>query len=200
MERIRKIHALLFRFFFQEGVGLVRGIASSFDAAQPTGTGSGRIRFDRSLIDAYNAKYEELKLRLKDLEPKRGRYASTLLIPLFAVRVACLIGAAFFGAAIALSLGLFQFVIAPFSFFAGIAAWFLVLPSYIVHYFQFALIQFGTTAFFRYHPVLSYYMHVTVSWPLIISWVFTDQLICIVLCFFWTPWGKPIIPSRLHAV
>jgi sterol desaturase/sphingolipid hydroxylase (fatty acid hydroxylase superfamily) len=189
MKKIISGHVLLFRFYLHEGMPLLREMAKTFNRLDAK---NGRYLFSRKIADRYNARYEELRWQLKSLHGGGSRFVPTLLVPVFAIRILCVLAAAFSSIAGVFGGLLLQLIVAPYSLFAGVAAWGLVVPAYVVHYLQFGILQIATSILFFCFPSLSPYCHVVVGWPLILLCFLVDQVQCLCFCLFWTPIGKPI--------
>ena len=112
------------------------------------------------------------------------------ILPLFLIRIACVISAATASFAVTFAISLLQFIVAPYSFFAAFAAWLGVVPFYIIHFITFAVLQFGTSVVFAQYPVLGNYLRLPITPALIAAWIVVDQLSCLLL-LFWTPVGRP---------
>lgn len=192
MRDIREEFSLLFRFFFNEGRTLMHSVATGWDTARTRSDGTRVFAFDRAALDGYNARYQDLKARLHGADGATGTFTARLLVPLFLVRIACVCAAAMWSAAWTLAFGLLQLVIAPYSFVAGVASWFLVLPDDLMHYVDFAILQGATAVLFYGFPILADYFKITIGWEFIAAWIVLDQLLCAVFCFVWTPLGPPI--------
>jgi hypothetical protein len=189
-----KSQRLMFEFLIRDGWALFRAVASAYDSPRKIQTAQGTVAtqlvFSRELVDGYNRRYEDLKNQLHRLVPTRGLFGSSFIVPLFLIRIACVISAATTSFAVTFAISLLQFVVAPYSFFAAFAAWLGVVPFYIIHFITFAVLQFGTSLVFAQYPVLGDYLLLPITPVLIAAWIVVDQLSCLVL-FFWTPVGPP---------
>jgi hypothetical protein len=200
-ERCRNVlegHRVLFRFFFRDGAALFGEVATAWDRPTTVDAPKGVVAapstwltFDRATIDGYNQRYETAKLRLRELVRNRGDFGPNYLVPLFAVRIATVIAAAFFGFWATLCTSVLQFVAAPYSFYAAVAAWWGMVPFYVMHFLTFAGLQTGTWLLGRRFPIVAHYTRIPVSLALIGVWFAVDQLTCLVLSF-WSPVGKPV--------
>jgi sterol desaturase/sphingolipid hydroxylase (fatty acid hydroxylase superfamily) len=181
----------MLQFFFREGWKLLREVAHAWDHPR-TSEGTKTYVFDRALIDDYNGKYNDLRVELKKTVKSRGPFVQAVLIPFALLRIAMLAAAVLKGFALVLALSLLQFVIAPFSIFASIAAWINSIPLYfVVHFTSFALLQLLTSFFFRHVPVAAHYLRFPLTPTFIIGLFLLDQLACSIFCFLWTPIGRP---------
>ncbi len=184
----------LFRFLILDGWMLLREVASAWDRPHLTqtdhGTPATSYAFRRDVIDRYNQRYEELKHHLKRTVAVRGLFGSAFIAPLFVIRLACVVTAATTGFFWTFAVSLLQFVVAPYSFFAAVAAWLGVLPFYVIHFTLFAILQTGTALVFNRYPWLAAYLQLPITPLLIVGWIAVDQVVCLVLCF-WTPVGRP---------
>jgi hypothetical protein len=205
-ERCRNVlegHRALFQFFFRDGASLLGDVAAAFDnpltVDAPPGVAAAPstwLIFKRSTIDGYNQRYEQTKLRLRELVHNRGHFGPTYLVPLFAVRIGTVIAAAFFGFWATFFTSLFQFVVAPYSFYAAVAAWWGMVPFYVMHFITFAALQTGTWLLGRRVPFVAHYTRISVSLTVIAAWLVVDQAVCLLLSF-WTPIGKPVrVPPK----
>ena len=191
-------HRLLFGFFFRDGIALFKEVGAAFDnpitVDAPKGVAAAPstwLTFKRATIDGYNQRYEKTKLRLREIVHTRGHFGPHYLVPLFAVRIATVIAAAFFGFWATFFTSVFQFVVAPYSFYAALAAWWGMVPFYVMHFATFAALQTGTWLLGRQFPVVAHYTRIPVSLTVVGVWFAVDQLTCLVLSF-WTPIGKPV--------
>ena len=200
-ERCRNVlegHRLLFGFFFRDGGALLRAVASAWDnpvtVAAPAGVAAAPatwLTFKRETVDGYNQRYEKIKARLRELVHNRGHFGPSYLVPLFAVRIATVVAAAFFGFWATFFTSALQFVVAPYSFFAAVAAWWGMVPFYAMHFAAFAVLQTGTHLLGTRFPIVAHYTRIPISLGFIGVWIAADQLICLALSF-WTPIGKPV--------
>jgi hypothetical protein len=198
-------HRLLFGFLFRDGRSLLGEVAAAWDKPRmvdapghTAGTRGMAYAVRREVVDGYNQRYEELKLRLRTLVRTRGHFGRAYLVPLFTIRLLTVIATALFGFLGAFLVSATQFLVAPYSFFAAFAAWLGMVPYYVIHFSVFAVLQLGTWVVYSRFPVVASYMRVPITPALIIGWIVVDQLICVLFCF-WTPIGKPIrqTPKRL---
>jgi hypothetical protein len=186
---------------FRDGRAILSHSASMWDNAVTRQTAAGVTRqmsIDRSFVDGYNQRYEETKLRLRALVRPRGNFAPYYLVPLFVVRILTVIAAAIAGFWTMLAISVLQFVVAPYSFFAAVAAWLGILPYYFIHWAFFAVIQTGTHVLYSHSPVAARYLQLPITMRFIGGWFIVDQLSCLLLCF-WHPVGKParVAPKRI---
>ena len=192
-------HGLLFRFMFRDGRALIAEVATAWDNPVTVQSPAGvvtRLSVRRSVIDGYNQRYENAKLQLRKLVRTRGLFGPYYLAPIFAVRILTVIAAAFFGFWATFATSLLQFVVAPYSFFAAVAAWLGILPFYVIHFVYFAVIQAGTWLVYSHYPIAAHYLRIPITLTFIGIWFAVDQLSCFVL-LFWTPAGPPVpVPPK----
>ena len=195
---------LLFRFLFVDGWRLLAEVGSAWDnsesSAELSGSADSRmwVRLSRDVVDGYNRRYEATRLQLRDLVHNRGHFVGQYVVPLFLVRIATVAAAAFFGVGMTFVVSLLQFVVAPYSLFAAIAAWIGVVPYLIMHFATFAIVQTATGALYAYIPIIGHFARIPITVTLIAIWFLLDQFTCVLLCF-WSPWGKPVrvSPGRM---
>lgn len=189
MKNVLKCHALLLDFYFRGGFSLLREIARAFDDYDARRHG---YRLRKDILDGYNTRYRELQRTLRALNPPSRRFVLTSLFPTVGVRVVSIATAAFYSTPIALGVSLVQLVVAPYSIFAGIAAFGFFTPLFAVHYLQFACLQALTFFLFEWSPTLDHYGHFTVDWWFVLMVIAVDQMISILFCYFWTPLGRSV--------
>lgn len=202
MLKVLQGYRRLFAFFFGDGWNLLRVVADTWDRPQERVTSSGQpiieYRVPREVVDRYNVHYEELKARLRSLGTDRGLCGGAFILPMAVVRGCCAGIAAVFGWIPMLVFSLLQFVVAPYSLFAAVAAWFHVLPLFAVHFVFFAAIQAGTGLILSQFPLLQTHAYLPIDGKFIVWWFVIDQALCALFCV-WTPYGRPVRypPKRL---
>jgi hypothetical protein len=184
----------LFRLLFRDGWTLFREVAFAYDHPRhvpgPDGAPRTQYVFRRETVDRYNQRFDEVKAELRRVVAVRGLFGSSFILPLFVIRLACVVAAATSGFLATVLVSLFQFVVAPYSFFASVAAWLAVVPFYIIHFLGFAVLQAGTGVVYGKVPWLAAYLRVPITWKFIGLLFLVDQLICLSLLFR-TPIGRP---------
>jgi hypothetical protein len=195
-------HRRLFAFFFGDGWRLLVVLADAWDKPKSRlsagGTAVVEYRIPRAIVDRYNSHYEDLKATLRAVGPDRGLFGRAFILPMVAVRAGCAVVAAAFGWVPMAAFSVLQFAVAPYSFFAAVAAWYHVLPLFMTHFVMLAIIQSGTSLVVNRFPAIEAFAYVSIDLRFILWWFVIDQLTCVLFCL-WTPNGRPVRypPGRL---
>ena len=193
---------LLFSFLFGQRWSLLRAVERAWDSpshpAQADGTTITQFRLRRRVISTYNQRYEQLRRTCAASSraaassgAPSSRRCSRFGWPAFVVAARGNARGVFF-------ISLLQFVVAPYSFFAAVAAWLGMVPRILGHVITFAALQSGTAVYARL-PGVAGYINPVLSWWMIATWIAIDQLSCLLLCF-WSPIRPPTrVPWRRSA-
>ena len=179
--------------------------------------GSFYLELPNSIAQSYNAEFEHIKADLRKLHPTtpnaiKGKffdYKATVLL-LLGIRLACVVTAWYGSVCGTLIVGLLQFFVAPYSFFASAALAISLAPFiYGIHYITFGMLQSTVSIIFSLLPAsilsiftsyISPYLYLPIGPRFIALFFFLDQLICLYIQFCTPSKNSTVKETLAHIV